>query len=117
MALNSLFGIKPNLKQVEVEVDEISPGDTIIVREMSTRRFSMYQKAIKENPEFPVEHLLVACMVNEDGGQIATHEDVLSISEMMPVEVSNRLMDACREVNASLFKTADSKKSNSQLKL
>lgn len=110
MALKSLKDLKPVLKQEEVKVDEISQGDTIIVREMSSRRMAQYQKAIKANPEFPVEQMLVACMVDEDGNQIASHDDVLSISEMMPMEVANRLMEACKRVNESIFTSAASKK-------
>lgn len=110
MALKSLAGLKPVLKQEEVKVDEISEGDTIIIREMSSRRMSNYQKAIKMCQDFPVEHMLIACMVDEDGNPIANHEDALSISEMMPIEVSNRLMEACRNVNESIFTSSASKK-------
>lgn len=110
MALKSLAGIQPTLKQEIVDVPELEDGGQIIVREMSSRRFSKYQKAIKDFPDFPVEAMLIACMVNEDNEQIATHEDALSISEMLPVEVSNRLFEACRNVNSALFDTKESKK-------
>lgn len=110
MALKSLKGIKPNLKEELIAVDEIEKGGEIIVREMTSRRLVAYQKAMKEHPDFPVEHMLIACMVDEDGNQISTHDDALSISEMLPVEVANRLFDACRRVNATLFESKESKK-------
>lgn len=108
--LKSFGGIVPTLKQKIVDVPELGEDAQIIVREMSSRRMANYQKAIKDIPSYPVEHLIVACCVDEDGNQIAAHEDVLSISEMLPGEVAARLIDACKEVNASVFQSVESKK-------
>lgn len=110
MALKSLVGIKPTLKQELVDVPELEEGAQIIVREMTAQRFSKYQKAIKENFDYPVESMLIACMVNDDNEQIAKHGEALSISEMLPIDVSNRLFEACKRVNSSIFDAKDSKK-------
>lgn len=110
MALKSLDGIKPTLKQELIEVPELGDDAQIIVREMTAQRFSKYQKAIREKFDYPVESMLIACMVNDEHEQIASHGDELSISEMLPIDVSNRLFEACKRVNSSIFDSKDSKK-------
>tara|TARA_X000000950_G_scaffold183291_1_gene222078 strand:- start:49 stop:390 length:342 start_codon:yes stop_codon:yes gene_type:complete len=108
--LKSLTGIEPKLKQEIVEVPELGEDAQIIVRELNARRMKNYREGMAKHPDFPVEHMIVACCIDDEGNQIAGHDDVLSISEMLPVEVSNRIFEACRSVNASIFESIDSKK-------
>ena len=108
--LKTLNGIEPKLKQEIVDVPELGEESQIVVRELNARRMKKYREGMEKYPDFPVEHMIVACCVDDEGNQIAGHDDVLSISEMLPVEVSNRLFEACRKVNASIFESIDSKK-------
>jgi hypothetical protein len=108
--LKSLSCIESKLKQEVVEVPELGEDAQIIVRELNARRMSGYRDGLNEFPDFPAEHLIVACCVDDEGKQIASHSDVLTLSEMLPVEVSNRLFTACRNVNAVIFESIESKK-------
>lgn len=110
MILKSLTSFKASLKEEKVNVDEISKGDEVIIREMSTRRMLAYQEAMKHTPQFSVEHLIIACMVDEDGKQSESHDNAELLSELLPVTVSNRLIEACNRVNESLFVPHNSKK-------
>lgn len=112
MLLSSFAGLEPKLKQVIVDVPELGEDAKIIVREMNGRRMANYQRAMSDYPDFPVEHLIVACCVDEKGNQIAKHNEVVTISELLPMTVSNRLIEACREVNETLFESAEAKKND-----
>lgn len=114
MLLKSLANLKPALKETTVDVPELEDEGQVVVREMNGRRMANYQQAMKDKPGFPLEHLIIACCVDEDGNQIAHHDQVVAVSEVLPLNVIHRLFDACKEVNGALFEDIEPKKDSSE---
>lgn len=108
--IKSLSNVESMLKTKIVDVPELGEGAQVMVREMSAARMNKYQKAVNELPDYPVEHIMIACMVDENGRQCHKHDDAWQISEALTTEVKMRIFEACKEVNESLFTSMSAKK-------
>lgn len=111
MKLNSLEDLQPARKEVVVPVPELAKDGEIIVREMSAGRMSEFQKYSNADESLADEHLLIACMVDEEGDYIIGHERALELKELFSYDVHQRLTAAIVTLHPYLF---DKKKESKQ---
>ncbi len=99
---------KLSLRQELVPVPELGEEAEIIVREMSVSKLMEYQvtnfnqitgQPLADNPYQWMMSLLVCCMVDEDGNQIATQEQVPALLESLPLSVLDRLVPVAKRLN------------------
>ncbi|RWT79887.1 hypothetical protein [Aeromonas caviae] len=99
---------KLSLRQERVPVPELGEEAEIIVREMSVSKLLEYQitnfnqvtgQPLADNPYQWMMSLLVCCMVDEDGNQIATQEQVPALLESLPLSVLDRLAPVAKRLN------------------
>ena len=112
MKLKSLDGLTAvPFKERVVPVPELEKDGEIVIREMSAARMADFQKYSSEDEEHSDEHLLIACMVDEDGNQIINHERAPHVATIFSIEVRDRLLSAVIELHPYLF---DKKKASEQ---
>lgn len=107
MLLNNLMAF--SLKEEIVDVPELCEDAQVLVRELAGKRLMGMQNISKDSELYSV-HMMIACMVDEEGNQIHTHDQAELLFDTLPPSVFTRLNKACMRVNGISTKPVAAKK-------